>query len=165
MQHLNDWHTVYGYLTRERSYAKRQLPGGVWDSPTGKKCWYTHDRLRNACNLLAELQHRDHLFTYLKVGGPKTTSRLEGGVNAVIKESLRLHRGMTNEHQKRAAEWVLIERAGLLHTAGNMPQAPVDTTQRQRPRFTEPDPGPVLYDTGLDAAEGLWVRSGWAGRA
>jgi len=165
MQHLNDWHTVYGYLTRERSYAKRQLPGGVWDSPTGKKWWYTHDRLRKAYNLLAELQRRDHLFTYLKVGGPKTTSRLEGGVNAVIKESLRQHRGMTNEHQKRAAEWVLIERAGLLHTAGNMPQAPVGTTQRQRPRFTEPDPGPVLYDTGLDAAEGLWVRSGWAGRA
>lgn len=165
MQHLNDWHTVYGYLTRERSYAKRQLPGGVWDSPTGKKWWYTHDRLRKAYNLLAELQRRDHLFTYLKVGGPKTTSRLEGRVNAVIKESLRQHRGMTNEHQKRAAEWVLIERAGLLHTAGNMPQAPVGTTQRQRPRFTEPDPGPVLYDTGLDAAEGLWVRSGWAGRA
>ena len=164
MQHLNDWHTVYGYLTCERSYAKRQLPGGVWDSPTGKKWWYTHDRLRKAYNLLAELQRRDHLFTYLKVGGPKTTSRLEGGVNAVIKESLRQHRGMTNEHQKRAAEWVLIERAGLLHTAGNMPQAPVDTTQRQRPRFTEPDPGPVLYDTGLDAREGLWLRHGWAGR-
>lgn len=164
MQHLNDWHTVYGYLTRERSYAKRQLPGGVWDSPTGKKWWYTHDRLRKAYNLLAELQRRDHLFTYLKVGGPKTTSRLEGGVNAVIKESLRQHRGMTNEHQKRAAEWVLIERAGLLHTAGNMPQAPVDTTQRQRPRFTEPDPGPTLYDTGLDASEGLWLRHGWASR-
>ncbi len=97
MQHLNDWHTVYGYLTCERSYAKRQLPGGVWDSPTGKKWWYTHDRLRKAYNLLAELQRRDHLFTYLKVGGPKTTSRLEGGVNAVIKESLRQHRGMTND--------------------------------------------------------------------
>ena len=120
LQNLNDWHTLYGHLTKERSYAKRRLPGGLWDSPTGKQWWYTHDRLRRAYNLLTDLQRRDHLFTYLQAGGPKTTSRLEGGVNAAIKQTLRLHRGMTIEHQRRAAEWVLIERAGLLHTADEM---------------------------------------------
>lgn len=166
LQHLNDWHTLYGHLTRERSYAKRRLPGGLWDSPTGKKWWYTHDRLRKAYNLLAELQRRDHLFTYLTAGGPKTTSRLEGGVNAVIKQTLRLHRGMTIEHQKRAAEWVLIERARHLYTVNEMvTEAVVTPIQKRRPRFTEPDPGPLLYDTGVSAEEGLWVRSGWAGRA
>ena len=165
MQHLNDWHTVYGHLTRERSYAKRQLPGGMWDSPTGKKWWYTHDRLRKAYSLLAELQRRDHLFTYLKVGGPKTTSRLEGGVNAVIKESLRQHRGMSIEHQKRAAEWNLIERAGLLSTASEMvTEAALTPAPKRRPQFKEPDPGPLLYDTGLSAEEGLWTRTGWGGR-
>ena len=138
----------------------------MWDSPTGKKWWYTHDRLRKAYNLLAELQRRDHLFTYLTAGGPKTTSRLEGGVNAVIKQTLRLHRGMTIEHQKRAAEWVLIERARHLYTVNEMvTEAVVTPIQKRRPRFTEPDPGPLLYDTGVSAEEGLWVRSGWAGRA
>ena len=73
LQQLNDWHTVYGHLTTERSYAKRRLRNGLWDSPTGKKWWYTHDRLRKAYNLLAELQRREHLFTYLRAGGPKTT--------------------------------------------------------------------------------------------
>ncbi|MGO1539781.1 MAG: IS1249 family transposase [Leucobacter sp.] len=164
LQQLNDWHTVYGHLTRERSYAKRRLQNGLWDSPTGKKWWYTHDRLRRAYSLLAELQRRDHLFTYLVAGGPKTTSRLEGGINAMIKQTLRLHRGMSIEHQKRAAEWVLIERAGLLHTAGSMPRAAAGTSQQRRRCFTEPDPGPVHYDTGLDATEGLWLRSGWAGK-
>jgi hypothetical protein len=165
LQQLNDWHTVYGHLTRERTYAKRKLRNGLWDSPTGKRWWYTHDRLRKAYNLLAELQRRDHLFTYLTAGGPKTTSRLEGGINAMIKQTLRHHRGMTAPHQKRAAEWTLIDRAGLLHTAGSMPITDTSASQRRRPRFTEPDPGPVVYDTGLDAAEGLWARSGWAGRA
>ncbi len=162
LQQLNDWHTVYGHLTTERSYAKRRLRNGLWDSPTGKKWWYTHDRLRKAYNLLAELQRREHLFTYLRAGGPKTTSRLEGGINAMIKQALRLHRGMTVEHQKRAAEWVLIERAGLIDTAGTMPVAKEITPQKRRPRFTEPNPGPVVYDTGLDATEGLWLRRGWA---
>lgn len=164
LQQLNDWHTIYGHLTHERSYAKRRFKDGSWDSPTGKKWWYTHDRLRRAYNLLAELQRRDHLFTYLKVDGPKTTSRLEGGINAMIKQALRLHRGMSIEHQKRAAEWVLIERAGLLHTAGSMPITEAVASQKRRPRFTEPSPGPALYDTGLDATEGLWLRSGWAGK-
>lgn len=34
------------------------------------------------------------------------------------------------------------------------------------PRTEEPeeDPAPTFYDTGLDANEGLWLRSGWAGK-
>lgn len=35
---------------------------------------------------------------------------------------------------------------------------------KPRPVFTEPDPGPELYGTGLDAGEGLWLGAGWAGR-
>lgn len=165
LQQLNDWHTVYGHLTTERSYAKRKLKNGCWDSPTGKQWWYTHDRLRKAYNLLTELQRRDHLFTYLATRSPKTTSRLEGGINAVIKEALRQHRGMPIEHQKRTAEWVLFERAGLLHTAATMiTDDAIHPPQKRRPRFTEPDPGPELYGTGLDADEGLWTRTGWGGR-
>lgn len=94
------------------------------------------------------------------------TARMnEGGINAMIKQTLRLHRGMSEAHQKRAAEWVLIERAGLLgHAHTFAVHTPIGKPQKQRPRFTEPDPGPVLYDTGLSADEGLWLRHEWAGR-
>jgi hypothetical protein len=80
--------------------------------PTGKHWWYTHDRLPKAYNLLAVLQqHQEHLFAHLSTGAPKTTSPLEGGINALIKNTLRLHCGMPEEHQKRAAEWVLSSSA------------------------------------------------------
>lgn len=166
LQQLNSWHAVYGRLTTERSYARRRFSDGSWDSPTGKQWWYSHDRLRKAYRLLVELQRRGHLFTYLDSGAPRTTSGLEGAINAAIKETLRLHRGMTVEHQKRAAEWVLFERAGLLHTAHTMITPEVLAPPRvTRPRYTDPDPGPELYGTGLDASEGLWLRTGWGGRA
>lgn len=164
LQQLNDWHTVYGHLARERSYAKLRLKNGLWDSPTGKRWWYTHDRLRKAYNVLADLQRNGHLFTYLTAGGPKTTSRLEGGINAMIKHTLRLHRGMTIDHQKRAAEWVLIERAGLLNTAHKFPVAASEEAARKRPLFTETENEPSPYGTGLSHEEGLWARSGWGGR-
>ncbi|WP_449277541.1 hypothetical protein [Leucobacter sp. GX24907] len=44
----------------------------------------------------------------------------------MTKHTLHLHRSMSIEHRKRAAEWVIIERASLLH-------------QRPRPR-EEPQP-------------------------
>lgn len=61
VQQLNDWQAVFEHLTRERSYAKRRLKDGSWDSPSGKRWWYTHDRLRKAYNVLAELRRREHL--------------------------------------------------------------------------------------------------------
>lgn len=164
LQLVHAWWGQYGHLTTERTYA-RQRADGTWDAPAGRRWWYTHERLRRAYRLLTDLIRKEHLFTYLETGCPKTTSRLEGGINHPIKNALRLHRGMTAAHQQRAAEWVLIERAGLLDTAHTYTTDEAFNPQpKRRPRFTEPDPGPVTYDTGLDAAEGLWIRTGWAGR-
>lgn len=165
LQLMNDWWLEYGHLTKERSYAKRRLKNGLWDSPTGKQWWYTHARLRRAYNLLADLIRKQHLFTYLETECPKTTSRLEGGINSPIKNTLRLHRGMTGEHQQRAAEWVLYQRAGLLHEAhGLITNDVLKPPRPRRARLTDPVPGPVFYDTGLDDTEGLWLRKGWGGR-
>ena len=36
----------------------------------------------------------------------RTTNRLEGGVNSVVKDVLRNHRGLPEEHMRRACEWV-----------------------------------------------------------
>ena len=166
LQLVNDWWIEHGHLTTERSYARARLRNGLWDSPTGKQWWYTHERLRRAYRLLAYLIRKEHLFTYLATGCPKTTSRLEGGINHPIKNVLRLHRGMTAEHQMRAAEWVLIGRAGLLSTAqAFITHEAINPPQQRQSRLSDPDPGPVIYDTGLDTTEGLWLRTGWAGRA
>lgn len=166
LQLVNDWWITYGYLTAERSYAKQRLRNGLWDSPTGKQWWYTHERLRRAYRLLADLIRKEHLFTYLATDCPKTTSRLEGGINHPVKDVLRLHRGMTPAHQMRAAEWVLLGRAGLIHTAqAFITNEALTPPTRKRPTLRDPDPGPVVYDTALSAEEGLWLRAGWAGRS
>ena len=78
---------------------------------------------------------------------------------------LRSHRGMTEPHMKRAAEWFLtlheipLERAHEL-IAGTPTVDPDATVEDQDD--VEPK---SLYDTGLTADEGLWLRSGWGGRS
>lgn len=71
--------------------------------------WYTHRNLRGIRSLIREA--RAHLFTYLDhPGTPNTTNHVEGGINAMIAEAMRLHRGL-RIHQKKTlvslllAEW------------------------------------------------------------
>ena len=68
---------------------------------------------------------------------------------------------MSEEHRRRAVEWFLlltevpIDHAHK-HAAIPSPPAAASTADERE--------GPALYDTGLEATEGLWVRTGWAGR-
>ena len=149
---LDVWWQAYGYLTKERT---RYRDGG-WG--------YTHDRLRKAWNLLHSLNRKRVLFTYLEHGNARTTSPLEGGINNGIRTVLRSHRGMSEAHMKRAAEWFLTLKEIPLNrvhelTTNTSPARP-DTEQEETTR----DDAPSLYDTELDASEGLWLRAGWAGR-
>lgn len=148
---LEAWWQAYGHLTKERTY-------------DGRKWWFTHDRLRKAWQLLSRLARDGHLFTYIDYGNARTTSPLEGGINNGIRHVLRTHRGMTEAHMKRAAEWFLtlheipIERAHELITATqpvneDLPESDVDDVLAPEP-----------YDIGLSPEEGLWARAGWAGR-
>lgn len=171
LQTLNEWHAVYGHLTRERTYRNQVAQGRpmpAWIRP-GQRWWYTHERLRRAYRLLAKLAERDHLFTYLDpvVAGLRiasTTNRIEGAINAQLRDLLHRHRGMSVEHQRRAIEWWLFAHA----------ITPAPPTSLIRPGHLEAPPkrqaleqpiGPASYDTGLSAEEGLWHRRGWAGRA
>lgn len=148
---LDVWWQAYGHLTKERT---RYRDGG-WG--------YTHDRLRKAWNLIHSLNRKHVLFTYLEHGNARTTSPLEGGINNGIRTVLRNHRGMSEAHMKRAAEWFLTLREIPFDRAHEyIRQHPTPTTPVAQE--IEEYPGPALYDTGLDAAEGLWLRSGWAGR-
>jgi hypothetical protein len=150
---LDQWWQTFGHLTKERTIVR------------DGKFWFTHDRLRKAWQLLSRVTRDGTLFTYIEYGNPRTTSPLEGGINAQIRARLRAHRGMTEPHMKRTAEWYLTLHElsiadALSHTNQQLTGAP-----HPEPTTADETDGPALYDTGLSAEEGLWNRSGWAGRA
>lgn len=149
---LDTWWQAYGHLTKERT---RYQDGTIG---------YTHDRLRKAWNLLHALNRKQQLFTYLEHGNGRTTSPLEGGINNGIRTVLRNHRGMSEPHMKRAAEWFLtLKEIPITETHRFITHSSSTTEKLVEQPDEEPDV-PVFYDTGLDAAEGLWLRAGWAGR-
>ncbi|MHC8608423.1 IS1249 family transposase [Paenarthrobacter ureafaciens] len=166
---LNAWHQEHGALVKARTYraATAVAPGWV---RSNQAWWYTHDRLRKAYRLLERLGQAGTLFTYLSreyngLDIASTTNRIEGGTNAQLRLILRTHRGMGEEHQKRAIEWYL-----YLHSEQPRPPATLIETSHYRPAkrttqtLQEQEPGPELYSTGLSPDEGLWHRTGWAGR-
>lgn len=73
-------------------------------------------------------------------------------------------RGMSEAHMKRAAEWFLTLREIPLERAHELIAAPQAPTQHEQLEEPEESPTRSRYGTGLDAAEGLWARQGWAGR-
>lgn len=149
---LDQWWQTFGHLTKERTLFRNGQFG------------FTHDRLRKAWSLISTVTRRETLFTYITYGNPRTTSPLEGGINAPIRDLLRRHRGMTEEHRKRAIEWFLtlheipLEHALTLAT----PDPPATPTPDEE--SADPTDSLELYGTALSADEGLWNRAGWAGR-
>lgn len=55
------------------------------------------------------------------------------------------------------------QRLDVCEVASGLSVAKGPTAAREPEPEDEPL-GPALYDTGLDDSEGLWLRSGWAGR-
>lgn len=149
---LNVWWQAYGRLTKERT----RYRDGTWG--------YTHDRLRKAWNLLHSLNRKRVLFTYLEHGNARTTSPLEGGINNGIRTVLRNHRGMNEAHMKRAAEWFLTMREIPLDRVHELIPITAPAPLVSEKEALAEEAIPSLYDTGLDASEGLWLRTGWAGR-
>ena len=145
---LEAWWQKFGHLTRERTMYENGQFG------------FTHLKLRRAWGTLHRAAEAGHIFTSLKHGNPRVTSRLEG-LNSQIRHLLRHHRGMPIEHRRRAVEWFLLLHEVPINHAHKHAQPPAPT--QPAPAAEEPI-GPVLYDTGLSTDEGLWHRSGWAGR-
>ncbi|GGH45989.1 transposase [Microbacterium album] len=144
---LEGWWQKFGHLTKERTlYSNGQFG-------------FTHDRLRKAWGILHRATKAGHLFTFLQHGNPRTTSPLEGGINAQIRHLLRHHRGMSIEHRRRAVEWFLLLREVPIDRVHEHPHIPEPTPLQA----IEEHPEPELYGTGLDPNEGLWHRSGWIG--
>ncbi|MEJ1090683.1 IS1249 family transposase [Microbacterium istanbulense] len=139
---------AFGHLTRERTMFRN----GQWG--------FTHDRLRKAWQLIRHVSRNETLFTWITYGNPRTTSPLEGGINSQIRDVLRRHRGLSEQHQKRAVEWFLaLHELPLDEAIALAKPAPTPSPQTEPNETSNTAP----YGTGLDPAEGLWTRSGWAG--
>lgn len=141
---LEQWWQSFGHLTRERTMFRNGQFG------------FTHARLRKAWTLVRLIVRKNLLFPHITYGNPRTTSRLES-LNAQIRDLLRRHRGMSEEHRRRAVEWFLTTRElpipNAIKTAGPVPK----TTAKPRPNDQISH---IIYDTSTSAEEGLWARSG-----
>ncbi|TLP90351.1 IS1249 family transposase [Nesterenkonia salmonea] len=165
---LSDFHQRYRGFIYARTYRGQHtgpVPG--WVRP-GQKSWFTHDRLRKAYMLLERCAKHHELFTYLDASFDcevaSTTNRIEGGINAQLRLLLRHHRGLPEEHMRRAVEWFL-----YLRSEDPSPPHRLIEKRHYRPQPKNPIPeeepiGPELYGHATTAEEGLWNRSGWAGR-
>lgn len=130
---LEAWWQAHGHLTKER----------------------THDRLRKAWQLLSRLTHDGTLFTYIEYGNSRTTSPLEGGINNGIRHVLRTHRGMTENHMKRAAEWLLTLHEIPRERAHELTQPATTVDDPETDADDDDTSEPSLYTTELIAEEGL----------
>lgn len=167
--HLNDWYQSHGQLVRARTYRSNTAMAPAWVR-ANQTWWFTHDRLRKAYRLLERLSQAGTLFTYLRteftgLGIASTTNRIEGGTNAQLRLLLQAHRGMSEDHQKRAIEWYLYlhsespaQPARLIRPEHHTPKRPPAPTAPEQPH------GPEEYGISATAEEGLWARKGWAGR-
>ena len=97
---FNDW------CVRWEGFLAEKTP----NEETGKWEW-THARLVTARNGLNALIRRGVLFTFLDpelvVEGPlpRMNNRLEGGVNAQLRDMLRKHRGLSTLRRAKAVYW------------------------------------------------------------
>lgn len=77
----------------------------------------------------------------------RTTNRLEGGVNSVVKNVLRNHRGLPEEHMFRACEWVC-----YMKTAHPRPESFIPDDPLEDGKATSPEPeGDVSPAYGIGA--------------
>ncbi len=134
---LNAWHERWKGFIAERTFA-RDDPANP--KASGRVWWWTHGELRR-CRRLEKLFREGKLFAFLEpalaAGGPvaRTTNRLEGGVNSVVKNVLRNHRGLPEEHMLRACEWVC-----YMKTAHPRPESFISDDPLEDGKATSPEP-------------------------
>lgn len=105
-QRFKQWEETYGDFIKQRTYHQAVIAGR-------RRWWYTHGRMRSAYYQLKKLQADQQLFTYVDnpaANIPRNTNHMEGGINSQLRTKLKLHRGMSEEHQRRLVEWYLYGR-------------------------------------------------------
>lgn len=100
------WERKHLLFVQERTYHKNPTPGQ-------QRWWYTHSRVRSAYWQLKRLLDQNQLFTHIRYANPKlprTTNHLEGGINSLIRDKIRHHRGLKQVHQQRLVDWYLYSK-------------------------------------------------------
>ncbi|NMX02309.1 hypothetical protein HHJ75_11665 [Mobiluncus mulieris] len=127
---------------------------------SNQEWWYTHQNARKAYNLLASQTRRGTLFAFLNPHLqaqatsplPSTTNALEGGINAQIKALIRNHRGLSENHMRRAVQWWCYQHSEN-PVIPHLLIKPEHLNPQAKPQTREPKPGPALWDTGIDLTQ------------
>lgn len=89
------WNHKYSELLKEKTFSEAK-----------RHWWYTHKSLRKVRRYL--LNAIENMFAYLDNAKiPKDTNALEGGIFAPLKESCRIHRGVSKLKKENFLAWYL----------------------------------------------------------
>ena len=174
---LQAFHDQWGKWLNHKTY-KNQIPPEqipFWIRPN-QQWWYTHQKARRAYNLLAKQTRKATLFTFLDptlnkqattAPLPATTNELEGAINAAIKSLIYNHRGLSEPHMKKAAQWWCYQHSEHPLKPGQLIQ-PHHLKPGPKPEPKQPKPDPKLWDSAIDYNPkyqdgSLHIRKGWAG--
>lgn len=170
---LAQFHSQYDSYLKQRTYGRDNPREALSRGKRLTGWWYTHERDRRVYNRLNRLYQSGQLFTYLTAAPrrlERTTNPVES-VNNQVKNVIKDHPGLSEDHLLAGIEWVL-------YSYTERPKAPREILKKWRlegkptrriiPTKTpapKPRIGPALYDNHASPEEGLWGRKGWAGRS
>lgn len=164
---LAAFHSQYSTYLKERTYAKDDPDGAAARGKKSTGWWYTHGRDRKVYRRLSRLYQQGDLFTYLTTTDTpmdRTTNPVES-INHQIKQVIKHHPGLSEDHLICAIEWVLHQYTETPATPKEIlktwrqagkPARRLIPKKRRQPKHL----GPKQYDTGLSSEEGLWARKG-----
>ncbi len=103
-RNLRHWYSKHGDYIAERTVTSN--PGA-----RQRRWHFTHARLRSAYRQLRTIQDDLLRSSYRPNPSlPRTTNYLEGGINSQLRTKLKLHRGLSYEHQMKLVEQYLYSR-------------------------------------------------------
>ena len=163
---LSSWHGQYRDLVNEKTWG---------EAAVGCRWWWTHDRLRKAYKRLERLAKEQSLFTYLdpqlaELDIQSTTNRIEGSINAGIRQLLARHKGLSEPHMRTATEWFLNTKSiDPANPTGHLTSC-YTPKPANKPDHQPDQLGPAEYDTAIDYNTAyqdgsLHIRKGWAGHS
>ena len=164
--HVKDRQAAVAWLQAYADWCarwERFLAQRTPNAQTGHWEW-THHRLVTARNSLNALVRRGHLFTFLEpeltADGPlpSTNNKIEGGVNAQLRDMLRRHRGLSLMRRAKAVFWwCYMHTEHPLGAAEILASMPTDDDivelYRQAARNPQRQEGPAQWGDGLVWAE------------
>lgn len=162
----HQWETAWDGFLKHRSYASdhKERPRGIGEL---QRWWFTHRELRKCRTLFRSLISRAELFGWLTINpdhpSPRTTSPLEGGPNKAIKDLLRVHRGLPEDHARRAIEWLLNHWTEHPHQPWSLAR-PEHWNPPPTSKTIVDEPDGPQHGTAFSWEDGNGIQKGWAGR-